>query len=244
MLYESKERETRADVIFFHGLQPGDYKDAWLHTWQSQVDKGTKSSWPARLLPAEFGNAIRVLSVSYDSSATKANTRGRSSLVELGDGIASQLMLERVDVGTRPVFFVGHSLGGLVLKQVYVEIVKKEGTGDERSKLFRKNLQGAIFYGTPHGGARLTDLRGLLPFLFKRKGKVLGRLALLGGEVQRLNGHFDSLRRQDTRFATLGFYEKHSTPLVSPLVSTAYHMYIAGALIQPFADHMLAGSEL
>ena len=116
VLYEPPEGTPRTmDVIFIHGLQLGDYRQAWLTTWQSKQDDGQKFCWPEIFLGQDFPGA-RVLSVSYDSAARKAHDKGRHDLVAIGEALAS--VLQEEDVGEVPVFFVGHSLGGLVLKQV------------------------------------------------------------------------------------------------------------------------------
>lgn len=45
--------EPNLDVVFFHGLQIGDYKKAWLTTWQADNDM-PNGSWPSRLLQRAF----------------------------------------------------------------------------------------------------------------------------------------------------------------------------------------------
>ena len=55
----------------------------------------------------------------------------------------------------RPIIFVGHSLGGLVIKQALITAREHEHTlseDDEYAKILR-NTVGIVFLGTPHRGS-------------------------------------------------------------------------------------------
>jgi hypothetical protein len=55
-------------IIFFHGLQMPDARDAWKTTWTNN----SKVCWPQEWLPEDLGEEkVRVLSMSYDSTATR-----------------------------------------------------------------------------------------------------------------------------------------------------------------------------
>lgn len=56
-------------VIFVHGLQMPDERDAWKTTWTTDT---TQVFWPQAWLPEDLGEEkVRVLSVSYDSTASQ-----------------------------------------------------------------------------------------------------------------------------------------------------------------------------
>ena len=77
--------------------------------------------WPRDLLPHDFPNA-RVLTYGYDSHVSHffRDTASQNNIITLGRDLLHNLVAYRVDEPTRPLFFVCHSLGGLVVKEVSV----------------------------------------------------------------------------------------------------------------------------
>ena len=65
-------------------------------------------------------------------------------------------------MGQRPVVLVGHSLGGLVLQQVCLQLDRDTRSRDagekQRAAQALKRVLGAVFYSTPKAGSRLADL--------------------------------------------------------------------------------------
>lgn len=116
-LYAPPDGEPVVDVVLFHGLQLGDGQHAWHDTWASVID-GAPFCWPAKLLPVDFPGA-RVLSLCYDTAAKQNAECGRFDVEDLGEYLVGPL--QQAGVGERPLLLVGHSLGGLVLKQVRVK---------------------------------------------------------------------------------------------------------------------------
>ena len=90
----------------------------------SQMNQAAEASptqvfWPADLLPHECPHA-RILSFGYD---TKITNYGRSSVNKCSIySHAKDLLfvLSRNAVARRPIIFVAHSLGGIVVKEVWV----------------------------------------------------------------------------------------------------------------------------
>ena len=77
--------------------------------------------WPRDLLPYDFPNA-RVLTYGYDSHVSHffRDTASQNNIISLGRNLLHNLVAYRVDEPTRPLLFVCHSLGGLVVKEVSV----------------------------------------------------------------------------------------------------------------------------
>ena len=75
--------------------------------------------WPRDLLPNDFPHA-RVLTYGYDSHVSHffRDTASQNNIITLGRDLLHSLVAYRVDEPTRPLFFVCHSLGGLVVKEV------------------------------------------------------------------------------------------------------------------------------
>ncbi|KAK3314378.1 hypothetical protein B0H66DRAFT_595100 [Apodospora peruviana] len=97
------------DIVLVHGLD-GDP----IATWQA--DDAERTVWPRDLLPNHFPN-IRVLSFGYNASI-----KGTTSQSGIRDHARALLQwLDDFRDGeselSRPLIFVGHSLGGVLIKQ-------------------------------------------------------------------------------------------------------------------------------
>ncbi len=77
---------------------------------------------------------------------------------------------ERRTDPSRPIVFVAHSLGGIVVKEM---LRQANGCHQTHSQLYDvfKATAGILFFGTPHGGA---DPRGLLLRVVERTAKIIG----------------------------------------------------------------------
>jgi predicted alpha/beta hydrolase family esterase len=123
-----------ADVIFVHGLD-GDAHDTW------QADGTSASFWP-RWLGEELPQ-LAVWTLDYDAHALKWT----GASMPLLDRAANVLDLMDVKIpAPRPMFFVVHSLGGLLVKQMFRRAV-------DRSLPMARNMRGVVFLATPHSGS-------------------------------------------------------------------------------------------
>ncbi|KAK3393955.1 hypothetical protein B0H63DRAFT_555240 [Podospora didyma] len=137
---EPKLHITKTDIVFVHGL--GGH---FSKTWQAK----DWTVWPRDLLPIlkDIHN-VRVLSFDYNSSI-KGSTAMTSNR-------AKQLLVflehERQDLHARarPVVFVGHSLGGVIIKQAIRLASPGLLGGSEHPSLGLATL-GVMFFATPHG---------------------------------------------------------------------------------------------
>ncbi|OAE23840.1 hypothetical protein AXG93_369s1340 [Marchantia polymorpha subsp. ruderalis] len=119
-------------------------------------------------LPEEFPEA-RILCVNYDSCIRRSAEHGRLDLHNAAEMLMVNLKLARVC--QHPIILIGHSYGGLVIKQLCLqalmrETLKKEEEGDVG---FLNCIKGVFFYGTPHHGSsffsNVTDLKDASPLL-------------------------------------------------------------------------------
>lgn len=146
--------QRRADVIFIHGLG-GDALSTWLY------EEG--KSWP-HWLGADFPD-VGVWSLSYASSPTKwlralrlfgRGDRDSGHSMPLSDR-AGQVLDSSLQkgIGRRPIFFICHSLGGLLAKQI---LRKAADSSEPAASDLWHNVAAVMFVATPHSGAPLASL--------------------------------------------------------------------------------------
>jgi hypothetical protein len=103
----------RESIVLVAGLG-GHY----LGTWEAS----DRTVWPKDLLPQYISN-IRVLSFQYNTTL-----RGTTSKAKIHDHaleLLNQLDLDRLEgsdesAAVRPIIFVGHSLGGMLIKKASI----------------------------------------------------------------------------------------------------------------------------
>lgn len=142
-----------ADVVFVHGLRGGPFM-----TWRQQEEKDVKQSgtdcWPKSWLVRDIPN-IRVIMVEYDTTLShwvsqcpqEPETR---SLMYRSEEIRRKL--RKAGVGKRPVIWVVHSMGGLLVKQLLLDAEK-----NDEFRCMYDNTKGIVFYSTPHLGSALAS---------------------------------------------------------------------------------------
>ncbi|XP_028802946.1 uncharacterized protein LOC114758094, partial [Neltuma alba] len=156
---DSDEKIPPLDVVFVHGLRGGPYK-----TWRISEDKPSNKPnlvekidqetgklgtfWPGEWLSNDFPDA-RLFTLKYKTNLTQWS--GASLPLQE----VSSVLLEKLvaaGIGNRPVIFVTHSMGGLVVKQILYKA--KEENFDH----LVNNTIGIVFYSCPHFGSKLADV--------------------------------------------------------------------------------------
>lgn len=200
---KTKQKGRRGDVVLVHGLEGDD-----LTTWE-----GTKGDyddfWPQWL--ADDRPDVAVWSVWYPAVISK--WEGGSMAYQ---GRAKQLLeaLRLRGIGThKPVVFVAHSLGGIVVKQMLriSDDASRGGDTDQRFKNLVRETRGVVFLATPHTGSGLGSyLENLAVALgitkFGRQSALVQQLRKDAPELLDLNEWY----RQNVRrlhIATEALYE-------------------------------------
>jgi hypothetical protein len=144
--------EAVADAVFVHGLGGDPYK-----TWQSH-DRA-ESFWPAWL--AQDLPQLNVWTLGYEA----APLAWLGTAMPLGDRARNVLDLLGVEgLGKRPLSFVCHSLGGLVVKQM---LRAAEDSRATEARGIREKTCAIAFLGTPHTGSPLARYLEALSFLLR-----------------------------------------------------------------------------
>lgn len=139
-----------ADVVFVHGLGGSSHG-----TWCCG-DFGAPSSF---FWPEELGKDLPncgIWSVGYPAGISQLGAPGM--IIEKRAGNLSQ-KLANAGIGDRPIFFVCHSMGGLVVKSL---VVGSQTLPDPDRKKIGAKTAGIVFCATPHRGSQLADAAGIL----------------------------------------------------------------------------------
>ncbi|KAK0508752.1 hypothetical protein JMJ35_009028 [Cladonia borealis] len=134
---EARARECDVDIVAVHGLNGGPLS--------SFTDASTGCCWLQQLLPVDFPHC-RVYSYGYD--AALISSRPTSTMYDIANGLGHALLSRRDQDPIRsPLIFVGHSLGGLLIKRLLVTAMNVKGFESILEK-----TSGILFFGTPHQG--------------------------------------------------------------------------------------------
>ena len=124
--------------------------------------------WPRDLLRDDMRNT-RIITWGYDADVAKLfEKKSKASIfthaINLLRDIASQRTIDK----TRSLIFVGHSLGGLVIKEAIIEAASQHHSKRDLS-LFEiyPSIIGVVFFGTPHRGSSMASLGDMLVTMAK-----------------------------------------------------------------------------
>ncbi|EXJ54137.1 hypothetical protein A1O7_09474 [Cladophialophora yegresii CBS 114405] len=109
--------------------------------------------WPRDLLPESLPYA-RVLAYGYDAHLGHrlGPSHSQKSVYDFAKDFLLELEAVRRSHPKRPLVFIAHSLGGIVVKEM---LRQSYGHLDHQTELraISESTAGIIFFGTPHGGA-------------------------------------------------------------------------------------------
>lgn len=139
------------DVVFVHGLN-GDLRETWSN--------GSKQGfWPDWL--AEDCPDLDVWSLGYQVSVIGGPGAAMPLLDRANNVLA---ILKNRGIGSRPLCFITHSMGGLLVKQMLRNAHDLHG-GEFKS--FTEFTRGVVFLATPHTGSDLAKLMQYLGFFLR-----------------------------------------------------------------------------
>ncbi|PGH04037.1 hypothetical protein GX51_03707 [Blastomyces parvus] len=159
----------QVDIVFVHGLNGTSY-----NTWAT---KKPDVFWPGDLLPHTLKSQnVRILTYGYDANvASFARGTSKERLHNHAEHLAGQLIANRnlQNAVERPIIFVCHSLGGIVVKKtlLYCEHLRHPKTQHIRSTYI--STYAILFMGTPHNGSDLANLGSAIQTLFNLVPKKL-----------------------------------------------------------------------
>ena len=141
------------DIVFVHGLNGNPYK-----TWTSEK---TKTFWPSALLPPVIEDTkARILVYGYDADVTSfTDGASKDKIHNHAESLVANLRANRNirRANERPIIFVAHSLGGLVVKRALIYSAGIRGNNTEHLRSIFVSTYAILFLGTPHQGADVAE---------------------------------------------------------------------------------------
>ena len=109
---------------------------------------------------------MRVIGCDFDSYITQwggncPSQNFKQSLSERSEDMLAKL--QQAGVGKRPVIFVGHSMGGLIVKKM---LSMAQDSDNTELKQLANNTKGVVFYSTPHEGSQIASLGNMIRHFF------------------------------------------------------------------------------
>ena len=179
------------DIVFVHGLT-GDAEATWS-------DGNSDDSWLAWL--AADVERIRVYSLGYPASVIQKPFNKEMDLFERSVNVLEKLV--SLGIGERPIVFIAHSLGGILVKMI---LRKSDELNRQDWGKVAISTQLVVFLATPHLGSELAKLTKVIPYTSKH----IDLLANKTGFLSDLNQHYRTLANNRDDLDTVASYEKHT----------------------------------
>jgi tetratricopeptide (TPR) repeat protein len=138
----------RASVIFVHGLGGHAY-DTWRRDARRREASEDVTFWPLWL--AEDVEGISVYTMAYE--APPSNWLGTSMPLQGRAVNVLEVLLSEPGLKSGPIAFICHSLGGLIVKQILLDLQQQKDRRKEAKDLLGRVTQ-VVFAATPHTGSR------------------------------------------------------------------------------------------
>lgn len=189
------------------------------HHFKKNTDR-EHTYWPRHLIPTTLPTA-RVLVYGYDTNVRHSLGApiSKSTVYDIALDFLKSLETERRLQPTRPLVFIAHSLGGIVVKEALRRSHGFENYHTHLRQIY-ESTAAVIFFGTPHGGA---DPRGLLQHIAERvvraagftvNEQVVNTLLPTSERLRELRDEFAPMARQNN-WIIYSFQEQYGVQLLN-----------------------------
>ncbi|HEC58760.1 MAG TPA: hypothetical protein ENI24_04240 [Methylophaga sp.] len=169
---------VKQHVIFVHGLG-GDSAETWLSL------STTPEFWPLWL--NDKSNHISIWTIDYPADISRWLGGEAMHLTDRGVNLLN-LLLTKSELQQGELVFIGHSLGGLVIKQI-LRHAESEAKTNITAAEFIKRTRRVAFLATPHAGSTLGAVANILRF-FTRPSQATYSLILNSPNLRELNNWY------------------------------------------------------
>ncbi|KAL6832120.1 hypothetical protein V8C40DRAFT_163757 [Trichoderma camerunense] len=200
-LYTPKaDKPVTADIIAITGLDGHAYG-----SWRAKGNLGRM--WLRHFLSKDLPYC-RTMTYGYNS---KLSTRGIDTIMDYSRGLMEALKKIRntEELRQRPLFFIAHSFGGIILAHCLVKAVQTNEDDHPTIATLHKATYGMLLFGIPHKGLVVNDIEKMLAGRDNHPRSAL---------LQQIRVKSDLLENQLTDFKNLirdrkvvSFYETRQT---------------------------------
>ncbi|KAI0545822.1 hypothetical protein F4679DRAFT_559895 [Xylaria curta] len=204
--------ETDVDIVCVHGL--GGHREA---TWTAQEpETGRTVFWIRDFLPDELPHA-RIMTYGYSSQVFSVRHLTQRTLYSQSKTLLTALKRSRRDVGSskRPLIFISHSLGGLIVKSALIHADKDDVFND-----ILVCTAGVVFFGTPHQGTSDKSWTKIMRDLIQPTIDLNRMRNTLDSDLNWLQLQLEQYKSFNGFFPTYCLYEAE-TSQTNPRASTA-----------------------
>ncbi|EXM20360.1 hypothetical protein FOTG_11726 [Fusarium oxysporum f. sp. vasinfectum 25433] len=213
VLYPDPDKDTtpaEVDIIAVHGF--GSSVD-WSWNWRDKTSPGTLVNWlkDPCMLP-EVVPKSRIMVYNYQSRCGANGLRTKLQLS--GEDLVRSLHAFRKGLQNRPVVFVGHSFGGLVIQHALLYAER-----EDQFRYLPRCTDGFIALGSPFQGIRMPGVRNFVSRLMLLVDSLRGLLETFGYDDQILRNKLKEFcELQKSRSIPICcFFEAHDTDYGSRL---------------------------
>lgn len=229
-LYCSEE-EPEVDIVAVHGLN-GDA----LGTWKS--DKGDVCWLKHPSLLPKYVKRCRVLTWGYNANVASYGSRTTSSdrILQHAHTLVAQLQADREleGAGSRPIIFICHSLGGIVVKRALAYSQGQTSAMSEHLHSIFVCTYAVMFFGTPHHGTSKAQLLRAMPKFAStstRAGPAFlpadsNLVKALEEECETLQNITDQFAPLMKHFRIFFFWEQHRTDFRDTATGSSTEDYV------------------
>ncbi|KAI0383265.1 hypothetical protein F5Y04DRAFT_250954 [Hypomontagnella monticulosa] len=196
--------ECEADIILVHGLGGSSWR-TW--SWERQPDV----FWPEWLRHEDGLSHFRVFTYGYN--ANFMDSKNPLSILDFSKGLLIRMKTygngDLDYIGMKPIIFVAHSMGGLVVKKALVI-----GKNDNLFSVMLSKVRGIMFLSTPHKGSpHARTLNSFLSIMAGRSSKIY--ISELDGSSTSIEDANEQFRAICGSWRLFSLYETLPTRLMS-----------------------------
>ena len=205
----SPENHAKVDVVFVH-----DYRGHAIESFACfNGFPPRKVMWPSDKLPRMLEDSLiaaRIMTYGWDSEVW---LKADGDTEKACNGLIHALDSERREDSERPIVFVGHGVGGLLIKDVIRETINS----GFRKRRFKNPFMACFFLSVPHrgltGAEDFADVLANIKCMFEgteADSKSISSLKLLNNRIAALSREFDDIRNENS-ISAISFYEQQRT---------------------------------
>ncbi|XXH01286.1 hypothetical protein Hte_007641 [Hypoxylon texense] len=195
--------QTEVDIVCIHGLG-GHREDTWT---AKQPETGRTVFWIKDFLPAELPHA-RIMTYGYSSRVFSVKYLTQRTLYSHSKTLLTTLKHSRqdIDATNRPLIFISHGLGGLVLKSALIHAENDYDFND-----ICASTAGVVFIGTPHQGTPHRSWTEIVGDMIRTEIDLDRMRNTLESDLNWLEFQLEQYKSLDGVFPTYCLYEEETS---------------------------------